>query len=786
MSDDGGTTTGDTSTLTISITPVNDAFADDDEIVSIAEDTQATGNVLDASPNPTGDGAVEVTTFAVDTNGDGTDESFNAGQTATIAGIGELTIAADGAYTFTPVADYNGPVPVATYSMSDDGGTTTGDTSTLTISVTPVNDAFADDDEIVSIAEDTQATGNVLDASPNPTGDGAVEVTTFAVDTNGDGTDESFNAGQTATIAGIGELTIGSDGAYTFEPSTHYSGPVPLVTYSMSDDGGTTTGDISTLDIKVIPVADTPTASISLDSATIAVGSRVDEQISTIIIGDATGDNNINGSINTDYSEDENVTVDFGSDYAGQTVSLQLDIEINGSWNYDGGSNNAQYFDDFWELLVDGVAKARFFYNANLNENSGQSTANSDNLLSGGDNIRFASPSTTNSNITEFKHTYDIDVVLDSNGKAELGFAAQTTEFGLNGETATITGVAVTNLETYTYKFDVSAALVDTDTSESLALQISGVPQGSAFVSLVSTNNFTLSDQGGGTWLLTGVQNATSLTDTLTLVVASVPGSPPQFDLSVQSIATESGNQDEAQSAISMLQINGTSVTSAPIALDLDDDGLEYLSLDAGVVFTDENSGESVNTAWVGADDGLLVIDANNSGTVDESKEYVFTEWSETAETDMEAVREVFDTNSNGMLDAGDEAWNQFAVWQDANSDGKTDEGELFSLGELGVESIALDYDALSEARTEADGDVIVHGQSQVTWSDGSTTTAEDTSFAISAAEVLSDGEDELFQEDGTSSQVTAQAPYPGEQVDAPASVAPSFEELDTSNNSIE
>ncbi|WP_416208251.1 cadherin-like domain-containing protein [Halomonas sp.] len=84
--------------------------------------------------------------------------------------MGELTIAADGAYTFTPVADYNGPVPVSRrHGVSDDGGTTTGDTSTLTISVTPVNDAFADDDEIVSIAEDTQATGNVLDASPNPT-----------------------------------------------------------------------------------------------------------------------------------------------------------------------------------------------------------------------------------------------------------------------------------------------------------------------------------------------------------------------------------------------------------------------------------------------------------------------------------------------------------------------------------------------------------------------------------------------------------------------------------------
>ncbi|MDZ7852676.1 MAG: hypothetical protein U5L98_08555 [Halomonas sp.] len=106
-------TPGDTSTLTISGAPVDDAFADDDEIVSIAEDTQAAGNVLDASPNPTGDGAVEVTTFAVDANGDGTDESFDAGQTATIAGIGELTIAADGAYTFTPVADPDGAVPVA-------------------------------------------------------------------------------------------------------------------------------------------------------------------------------------------------------------------------------------------------------------------------------------------------------------------------------------------------------------------------------------------------------------------------------------------------------------------------------------------------------------------------------------------------------------------------------------------------------------------------------------------------------------------------------------------------
>jgi hypothetical protein len=135
----------------------------------------------------------------------------------------------------------------------------------------------------------------------------------------------------------------------------------------------------------------------------------------------------------------------------------------------------------------------------------------------------------------------------------------------------------------------------------------------------------------------------------------------------------------------------------------------------------------------------MLVIDANNSGTVNEPREYVFTEWSDTAQTDMEAVAEVFDTNKDGVLDAQDEQWDQFAVWQDADSDGVTDEGELVSLSELGVESIALTYNDDSESGTAADGDVIVHGRSTVTFTDGSTTIAEDVTFAISAGDVLSD-----------------------------------------------
>ena len=91
---------------------------------------------------------------------------YLAGQTAAIAGIGALTIAANGDYTFTPAANYSGPVPVATYTVTD--GSSPDDTSTLTIAVTPVGDAFADANESVETAEDDGADGQRPDWDVEP------------------------------------------------------------------------------------------------------------------------------------------------------------------------------------------------------------------------------------------------------------------------------------------------------------------------------------------------------------------------------------------------------------------------------------------------------------------------------------------------------------------------------------------------------------------------------------------------------------------------------------------
>ncbi|WP_439101906.1 hypothetical protein [Congregibacter sp.] len=193
-------------------------------------------------------------------------------------------------------------------------------------------------------------------------------------------------------------------------------------------------------------------------------------------------------------------------------------------------------------------------------------------------------------------------------------------------------------------------------------------------------------------------------------------------------------------------------------------------------MFTDETTGEAVNTAWVAPDDGMLVIDADNSGTVNEAKEYVFTEWSETAQTDMEAVAEVFDTNQDGVLDAQDDQFDQFTVWQDADSDGVTDEGELTSLVDLGVESISLNYNDDSQSGSAAEGDVVIHGQADLTWQDGSVSLVEDTTFSISAADVLVDDGDVILpageEDNAETTTVVADAAQPTDSSNREADVA--------------
>ncbi|WP_166115388.1 Ig-like domain-containing protein, partial [Pseudoalteromonas sp. Z9A5] len=206
----------DTAVLSFNdITPVNDApEAVNDGPISVTEDTPATGNVLTNDTDADGD-ALNVTQFVID--GDTT--VYTAGTTATIAGVGALLINADGSFTFTPAADYNGPVPSATYTVSDTNGGI--DTAVLSFNdIIAANDApEAINDGPFTVTEDTPATGNVLTNDTDIDGD-TLAVTQFVI--AGDTT--VYTAGTTATIAGVGALLINADGSFTFTPAPDYNG----------------------------------------------------------------------------------------------------------------------------------------------------------------------------------------------------------------------------------------------------------------------------------------------------------------------------------------------------------------------------------------------------------------------------------------------------------------------------------------------------------------------------------------------------------------------------------
>jgi hypothetical protein len=99
----------------------------------------------------------------------------------------------------------------------------------------------------------------------------------------------------------------------------------------------------------------------------------------------------------------------------------------------------------------------------------------------------------------------------------------------------------------------------------------------------------------------------------------------------------------------------------------------------------------------------------------------------------MQALAAYFDSNKDLVLNQLDDGWNKFGVWQDLNTDGIQQEGEFNNLAFWGIESIALSYNADSQAYQAAEGNVQVFGQMATTYGDGSNGLAEDVAFAVAS-----------------------------------------------------
>ena len=137
------------------------------------------------------------------------------------------------------------------------------------------------------------------------------------------------------------------------------------------------------------------------------------------------------------------------------------------------------------------------------------------------------------------------------------------------------------------------------------------------------------------------------------------------------------------------------SLIPSPIVLDLDGDGVETISVANGAWFDHAADGFAERTGWAGSDDGLLVRDLNGNGTIDSGRDLFGSETllpnGSKAPNGLEALK-AFDTNSDGVINAQDAGFAELHVWKDANTNGRTDAGELLSLAEAGVASINVAY----------------------------------------------------------------------------------------------
>ncbi|MDE8809390.1 retention module-containing protein [Aeromonas hydrophila] len=212
-------------------------LTDQGEQLVVAEDGVLNGNLLDNTVNTDGPSAASVLLFSW-----GGNANVAVGTSVTIDGIGTLVVNGDGSFTFTPAPNYDGAVPPVVYTVTD--GTDTVQ-STLELTITPVND-LADQSENVVVTEDATVSGNLLDNTVDNDGPQAATVTGFSW-----GGVANTTLGTPVTLAGVGTLLVNADGSYQFTPATNYDGPVPAVSYTVTDG---TDSVQSLLTITITPV----------------------------------------------------------------------------------------------------------------------------------------------------------------------------------------------------------------------------------------------------------------------------------------------------------------------------------------------------------------------------------------------------------------------------------------------------------------------------------------------------------------------------------------------------